>query len=50
MTLAIGDSFLHGPRLGNERDLVTPLFGLESLQQMYDTEDGRELRRIPDHP
>ena len=46
MNLAVGDSLLHGPRLGSELDRATYLDGMNPLQHVYDTEDADELRRI----
>jgi len=44
--LAVGDSLLHGPRVGSELDRVARLDGMDPLQHVYDTEDADELRRI----
>jgi hypothetical protein len=45
MNLATGDSLLHGPRPGGERQIY--LDGeADPLRHVYDTEDAEELRRI----
>lgn len=44
--LAVGDSLLHGPRLGGEIDRAAYIDGMDPLQHIYDTEDADELRRI----
>jgi hypothetical protein len=44
--LAVGDSLLHGPRIGSERDRTAYLDGMDPLQHVYETEDAMELRRI----
>jgi hypothetical protein len=45
MNLAIGDSLLHGPKPGGERQMY--LEGeTDPLRHVYDTEDADELRRI----
>ena len=43
--LATGDSLLHGPRLGGERQMYLSA-DADPLRHVYDTEDGAELRRI----
>jgi len=42
----VGDSLLHGPRIGSERDRTAYLDGMDPLQHVYETEDAMELRRI----
>lgn len=46
INLATGDSLLHGPRLGNEKERTAYLHGMDPLQHLYETEDADELRRI----
>lgn len=46
INLAAGDSLLHGPRLGSERDRESYLEGLDPLQHVYETEDAAELQRL----
>ena len=46
INVAVGDSLLHGPRLGTERDRLAYLDGMDPLQHVYDTEDAQELRHI----
>jgi hypothetical protein len=46
INLAAGDSLLHGPKLGEEKDRVSYLHGMDPLQHIYETEDAEELRRI----
>jgi hypothetical protein len=46
INLAAGDSLLHGPRLGGEKDRTAYLDGMDPLQHLYETEDADELRRI----
>jgi len=46
INLAAGDSLLHGPRLGDEKDRNAYLHGMDPLQHVYETEDADELRRI----
>ena len=43
--LATGDSLLHGPRLGGERQMYLSAEA-DPLRHVYDTEDAAELRRI----
>ena len=43
--LATGDSLLHGPRLGGERQMYLSA-NADPLRHVYDTEDSTELRRI----
>lgn len=45
MNLATGDSLLHGPRPGGERQLYLHA-ETDPLRHVYDTEDADELRRI----
>lgn len=45
MNLATGDSLLHGPRLGGERQMYLEA-ETDPLRHVYDTEDADELRRI----
>jgi len=42
INLAIGDSLLLGPRLGNEKHRMAYLQGLDPLQHVYETEDAEE--------
>ena len=46
INLAAGDSLLHGPKLGGEKDRVAYLDGMNPLQHLYQTEDAHELRRL----
>jgi hypothetical protein len=45
MNLATGDSLLHGPRPGGERQMYLAA-DTDPLRHVYDTEDADELRRI----
>lgn len=45
MNLATGDSLLHGPRPGGERQLYLAA-DTDPLRHVYDTEDADELRRL----
>ena len=45
MNLATGDSLLHGPRPGGERQMYLDAEA-DPLRHVYDTEDADELRRI----
>lgn len=46
INLAAGDSLLHGPKLGDEKDRAAYLDGMNPLYYIYETEDAGELRRI----
>lgn len=45
INLATGDSLLHGPRPGGERQLYLSS-DVDPLRHVYDTEDAEQLRRI----